>query len=48
MLPEDVLKTNMALKMDDVSQLLAFKFTNSSFDPEKCKAGKLTSNAFHP
>ncbi|XP_020606527.1 exocyst complex component 8-like isoform X2 [Orbicella faveolata] len=35
MLPEDVLKTNMALKMDDVSQLLAFKFTNSSFDPEK-------------
>lgn len=27
----------MALKMDDVSPQLAFKFTSSSFDPEKCK-----------
>ena len=30
----------MALKMEDVSPQLAFKFTSSSFDPEKCKAGK--------
>ena len=44
------LKTKMALKVDDVSTQLAYKFTNSSFDPEKCKAGKITSNliiAFH-
>ena len=34
----------MALKVDDVSSQLAFKFTSASFDPEKCKAEKKTSN----
>ena len=43
-LPKDTLKTKMALIMDDVSPQLAFEFTSSSFDPEKCKAGKITSN----
>lgn len=38
------MKTKMALKVDDVSTQLAYKFTNSSFDPEKCKAGKITRN----
>ena len=49
-LPEDKLKTKMALKVDDVSPQLASKFTSSSFDPEKCEAGKETRNlitAFH-
>ena len=48
---EDVLKTKMALKMDEVSPQLTFKFTSSTFDPEKCKTGKITSNliiVFHP
>lgn len=38
-----MLKAKMALKVDDVSPQLAFKFTSPSFDPEKCKPGKITS-----